>query len=350
MNRQEQSLLVHAVQTNCHIADARHAADLTLCIYLLQMREFYRWEQGFAPLQSLSHEAVGAWLNAREALWDQLEDSPWQTLVVDGQVFDPFDVVTLNSALQPHGLVYGAGLTGPGRATFFLADLTSVQQREGVPLWVSGREHARGLSSPPAALSNNTIFLRQESLQRWLWEKYETWTLRRSDGAFKSALDAFGYGTDGEQALQRLAQSQAETLILHELGEARVAALLGPAWGDMRTTLNERRTELYARAARDLLADCWVTLPTLLERHDEPSVHFMFSNFEGLRAHLFPRLATAYTAWCAGDGQALHESLRQGATHWQQVCQQVLALHHAQGEAAQVPIKQLLESPECMLQ
>jgi hypothetical protein len=38
--------LVQAVQTNCHIADARHAADLTLCTYLLQMREFYRWEQG----------------------------------------------------------------------------------------------------------------------------------------------------------------------------------------------------------------------------------------------------------------------------------------------------------------
>ena len=350
MNTKELSLLAYAVQTNCHIADARQAADMTLCIYLLQMREFYRWEQGFAPLQSLSHEAVGSWLSAREALWDQLEDSPWQALVVDGQSFDPFDVVALNAALQPQGLVYGAGLTGPGRATFFLGDLTSVQQREGVPLWICGREHARGLSSPPAALSNNTIFLRQESLQRWLWEKFETWTLRRADGAFKSALDAFGYATDGEQALERLAQAQAETLILHEVGEARVAALLGPAWADMRAALNERRTELYVRAARDLLADCWVTLPTLLERQDEASVHFMFSNFEGLRAHLFPGLANAYTAWCAGDGQALPEALQHGAAHWQQVCQQVLALHHAQGDAAQVPIKQLLESPESMLQ
>ena len=32
--------LVDAVQTNCHITDASHAADMTLCIYLLQMREF----------------------------------------------------------------------------------------------------------------------------------------------------------------------------------------------------------------------------------------------------------------------------------------------------------------------
>ncbi|HNV58898.1 MAG TPA: hypothetical protein PKH72_04545 [Rhodoferax sp.] len=350
MNPCNLDLLAHAVQTNCHIADARHASDMTLCIYLLQMREFYRWEKGIAPMHSLSHDAVGAWLSAREALWNQLEESPWQALVVEEQSFDPFDVVSLNKMLQPQGLVYGAGFTGPGRASFFLGELTSVQQRDGVPLWVSGREYARGLSSPPAALSNNTIFLRQESLQRWVWEKYETWTLRRSDGAFKSALDAYDYATIGEQALERMAQAQAETLILHELGEARVASLLGPDWADMRSALSERRTELYARAARDLLADCLVTLPTLLGRRDDAALHFMFSNFDGLRAHLFPRLINDYTAWCAGDRHALPQALAHGAMHWQQVCQQVLALHHAQGDDAQVSIKQLLESHACVLQ
>ena len=38
--------LLEAVQTNCHIADARHAQDLSLCTFLLQMREFHRWERG----------------------------------------------------------------------------------------------------------------------------------------------------------------------------------------------------------------------------------------------------------------------------------------------------------------
>ena len=36
--------LVHSVQRNCHIADAHHAREATLCNYLLEMREFYRWE------------------------------------------------------------------------------------------------------------------------------------------------------------------------------------------------------------------------------------------------------------------------------------------------------------------
>jgi hypothetical protein len=345
MSLRDKHLLVQAVQTNCHIADATHAADMTLCIYLLQMREFYRWEQGIAPMQPLSREAVGAWLSAREALWDSLEASPFKPLAVGGQSFDPFDVAAINAALQPQGLVYGAGLSGPGRATFFLGDLASVQQRDGVLLLVSGREHARSLAAPPAALSGNTIFLRPESLQRWLWEKYEAWTMRRTDGAFKAALDSYGFEQDGQQAVERLAQSQAETLILHELGEARVAALLGPAWGDMRNALNDRRTELHVRAVRDLLADCLVTLPTLLERQADASVHFWFSNFEGLRASLWPRLPQAYGAWCLGDGgHALEQAINLGAPHWQQTCQQVLALHETHGAAAQPHIRALLES------
>lgn len=350
MSLRQQNLLVEAVQTNCHIADAAHAGDMTLCIYLLQMREFFRWERGIAPLQAVAREEVGAWLTEREALWSRLEDTDFRPLPVEGQTYDPFDVEAVNTALAPHGLVYGAGLTGPGRASFFLGELASVQQRDGVLVRISGCEHARGLASPPAALSGNTIFLRQESLQRWLWEKFEAWTFRRPPGAFKAALDAYGFEDDGPPAVERLAQAQSETLILHELGEARAAALLGPAWPEMRAALNCRRTDLHVRAVRDLLADCWVTLPTLLERQADASLHFWFSSFEGLRASLFPRLNQAYAAWCAGDGgKALWDALALGTPHWQQVCQQVLALHQAHGEAARERIMERLESPTCVL-
>jgi hypothetical protein len=36
--------VVATVQKNCHISDAQYAGDYTLCIFLLKMREFYRWE------------------------------------------------------------------------------------------------------------------------------------------------------------------------------------------------------------------------------------------------------------------------------------------------------------------
>ena len=40
--------LLSAVQRNCHISDARHAGDYTLCIYLLKMREYFRWERRYS--------------------------------------------------------------------------------------------------------------------------------------------------------------------------------------------------------------------------------------------------------------------------------------------------------------
>ena len=45
--------LTAAVQHNCNIADARFARNHVMCIYLIKMREFYRWEHGVpltAPL------------------------------------------------------------------------------------------------------------------------------------------------------------------------------------------------------------------------------------------------------------------------------------------------------------
>ena len=103
--------LVNAVQANCHIADARHAADLPLCIYLLQMREYYRWECGLAFGAALDRDAVGHWLAQREALWSDVEDAPLRPLPFEGRQFDPWDVNTLNDVLMPHQLIYGAGST-----------------------------------------------------------------------------------------------------------------------------------------------------------------------------------------------------------------------------------------------
>ena len=342
--------LVDAVQTNCHIADASHAADMTLCIYLLQMREFYRWEQGIAPLQPLPREAVGAWIAGREALWASLEGSVFVPLPVQGGGFDPFDADAINARLRQYGLVYGAGYTGPGRACFFLGQLQCAQQREGIELLVSGREHARGLAAPPAALAGSTVLLRQESLARWVWDKFEAWTLKRNPGAFKSALDAHDFGRLGPVAVERLIEAEGETLVLHELGEFRAAHLLGPSWPALRGAACSRRTQLLVSAMRDHLADCLVTLPTLLERRADASIHFWFANLEGLRAELFPRLTVAYAAWCAGDeGAALHEALNAGRQHWRAWCDRLLALQQVHGDGAPAHIDAALRAPELRL-
>ncbi len=343
--------LVHGVQTNCHIADARHAADMSLCIYLLQMREFFRWERGLAFGASLDRQAVGRWLAEREALWAELEARDFESLPFAGRHFDPLDSDALNAELAPLGLVYGVGLASVDRPGFFLAQLEGQRPRgDGLVLQVCGRELARGLFAPPGALAGGrTIVLRRESLARWLWEKFEAFSLRRFDGPFKALVDAYGLHDEAAfiAAIPRLVDDQCETLVLHELGEHRAGQWLGPAWTAMRLALDQRRTDLLVRAVRDHIADLEVTLPTLLDLGAGPALHFWFANYEGQRERLFPSLGKAYAAWRAGDGgRTLSAATRSGAIHFRDLARRVLALHAELGNHADAAIQSLLTAPD----
>lgn len=319
--------LIAAVRTNCHISDARHARDMTMCTYLLEMRELFRWERGLPLGAPVPQRDVGAWIAEREALWAQLEDAPHVPLPLSGRAVDPYDVAAANCALAPHGLVYGAGIGRFGKPQFFVAERAREERREGLAVLVAGREYARDLSAAPAASRGGTVYVRLESLQRWLWERAEAWLGKRGDGALKAALDGYGFAEDREAAIARMADAEAETLILHEVGEAQAGALLGPEWERMLAVLTRRRTELFVRAVRDHLADCLVTLPALLARDAGPSVHFWFANLQGLRLQLYPRVLHAYARWRAGEAAPLRAAIADGARHWERVAREALALH-----------------------
>ncbi len=337
--------LVAAVRTNCHISDARHARDMTMCTYLLEMRELFRWERGIALGAPVPQAAVGAWMAEREALWAALEDAPHVPLPLPDRAVDPYDVAAANRALAPHRLVYGAGIGRFGKPQFFVGELAREEVRDGLRVLVAGREYARDLSAAPAASRDGTIYVRLESLQRWLWERAEAWLGKRSDGALKAALDGYGFGADRNAAIARMADAEAETLVLHEVGECRVGALLGPEWERMLAGLTRRRTELFARAVRDHLADCLVTLPTLLDRGAAASLHFWFANLQGTRAALFPRIAAAYGRWRDGAGDAaLRAAIADGAVHWERAAREALAMHAAGGTGVEDAIDALAAS------
>ena len=332
--------LVAAVRTNCHISDARHARDMTLCIYLLEMRELYRWEQAIPFGAPVPRAAVGAWMTEREALWSSLETSAHVPLPFPDGPVDPFDVLGANRALAGRRCVYGAGIGRFGKPQFFLGELERDEWRDGVRILVAGTEHARDLSAAPAALRDGTIYVRLEALRRLLWEKAEAWSGRRGDGALKSALDSYGFADAPGAAIERMTAAEAETLILHELGETEAGRSLGPEWEAMLGGLANRRAELFARAARDHLADCRVTLPALLEREASASLHFWFANLDGMRQQIFPLLPAAYAAWRNGDrGRALRAAAQAGAAHWQRVCGEIRALHVRRGAEAGTAIE-----------
>lgn len=332
--------LVAAVQANCDIADARHAADLSLCTYLLQMREFYRWEQALPFGATLPREAVGAWIAQRERGWAAVEASDFVPLPDPGRSgidFDPFDTESIAPVLAAEGLAYGAALAGRDRPSFFLAELDLTRPLDGgAELQVCGRELARGLFAPPAALIGDMVVLRRESLARWVWEKYEAFGIRHAEGAaFKAVVDAYGLDRDFNAALPRLLDEQGETLVLHEIGEHRLRRRLDPGWAELRLATADRRTELQLRAVRDLIADLETTLPTLLARDDPTALHFWFAAFDGHHATLCPVLPAAYARWRAGDGGRLLRTVcESGAAHFKALADELLALHAQHGEDA----------------
>jgi hypothetical protein len=323
--------LTAAVQANCDIADARHAGDLSMCNFLLQMRELYRWQQGLGFETVPDRAALGRWLSERETAWAEIEDRPFADLPVDGQVFDAFDLDKVNTALRPTGLIYGAGWAEAGRPGFFLAEALRVDDEgPGPVVQHCGRELARGLFAPPAALQGGrTIVLRRESMARWLWERWEGFALHRPGGAFAAWM--LGHGVSDAAgfiaALPWLVDEAAEVLQLHERGEHQAAGWLEPGWADLRGRLTDRRATLMLRAVRDLIADCSLTLPTLLARGDPKALHFWFASFEGVCAALHPDLAVACAAWVAGDGGvALQRACERGASAFGALARELLAM------------------------
>ena len=318
--------ILAAVQANCHLSDARHAQDLTLCNYLLAMREYFRWEHDL-PLDAVPARAeVARWIAEREALWEGLAGSDWTPLPLGCGEMDPFDVGAVNAELVPQGLLYGAGRGRFGKPHFFLARLAGRDTREGVEVLEAGCEYARDIDAAPAVLQGGTIVLRREAFQRWLWLTVEAWDARTSEGPMAAALQAYGYANERARALARMADAERETLILHELGEHAAGRLLGEAWEALMAQAGERRLEITARAVRDLLADTLVTLPTLVEREAVPSLHFWFATFAGLRRELFPRLTAARDAWVeSGSLEAIREAVEAGREHWLRVAGEMAA-------------------------
>jgi hypothetical protein len=329
--------LAAAVQFNCELADARHARERSLCVYLLDMREYYRWAAGLPPGVPPRRDELSRWIAAREQRWDELRrhgEPAFERLPLDGGV-DPFDVAAVERRLAASGLVYGAGIGLYGAPLFFLARRHDEQLRDGARVLIADVELARGLVAPPAVSRGGTITIRREALRRWLWTRTETARRGAADSAFGAALRAYGDPDDPGPALERMTSAETETLILHELGELRAAALLGPDWEEMLAGVGDPRTERLVRAVRDLCADCLVTLPTLIEREAEPSLLFWLAGFDGLRRVLAPELAAAWGASPRRlDRDALERAARRGREIWVELAAELLASWRRGGAGA----------------
>ncbi len=326
--------LLKAVRHNCHIADAAHAGDYTLCTYLMKMRELYRWEHGLPLDAELDSGEVGEWVRRREQWWESIEGEDFRPLPLNGSSVDPFELRSINDSLVRDGFVYSSGLGRNAAAHFFLAELLDRQEFDGMTVLVSGREWARDLVSPPAMTRDNTIFLRREALQRLLWERVQEWRWNRCDTPLGRALACYDLDDDLRGGLERLTDDQMEAVLRHEIGEVMVGRDIETAWQGLLMAAAGRKAELQLRAVRDNLADAVSTLPWLLEQGRPELLHFHFGTLGPMRRHLSPTLVAAYRQWDAdGDAEALARAAKQARNHWRRLMDELLAMAPAADDA-----------------
>ncbi|MFV1998063.1 MAG: Sfum_1244 family protein [Acidiferrobacterales bacterium] len=339
--------LTATVQRNCHVSDALYAGNYTMCVFLLKMREYYRWEQGIALTGELDRESVGDWLVERERTWDRIENEDFEPLPAhDGDSINAFDTNAVNGQLLSKKYVYSSGKGLYNKPHFFIGDLEKRDTIGDITILISGREYARDLVAPPSMYRDKIVFVRKESLRRYLWERIEEWRFHKGKDQHPigRSLDSYGSRRDLERVLDEMTDNETGSLILHEVGEARAGELLGPKWEEMLATFPRTKFEFQARAVRDLLADSLVTLPALLEQKNDPSLHVYFANLGGMRKHLAPGLGAAYQQWNeTGNYAPIYESARQGQEYWLLKALSVLEDYCNRGSDARGDMETMLE-------
>ena len=330
--------LSDAVQFNCDVADANFAGNYTMCVYLLKMRELYRWSESIDQSGKLSTASVSSWVEEKETYWESLGNADFRPLPIDCREFDAFDVNEINQELAAYGLVYGAGYGRGCRPVFYLGKLDKIECYDSYDVLISGYEYARDLSAPVAMSQGERIYVRQESIRRMLWEQIEAWRWQKSPtGALERALRHFPLESAPEDTLEQLLKIQMDYVINHEVGEVVAGKLLGEEWADMLVQHAGTKLEILARAIRDHLADTMVTLPTLIDSDDFAAIHLYFANLNAMRRALFPQLLQAYGQWCdTSSADSLKYVVRKSHGHWLHQSERLLDDFRHPGDAFKI--------------
>ncbi len=308
--------LIGQVKRNCDIADAQAWGYYSVCGLLMRLRDLYRSERSLMPWDPIPREAMGEWIAGREQSWEAFASEALRPIEVDGEFLDPFQVDGINTALDRYGLVYGGGYALFGKPTFFLARLDRTAEIYDYRVYYAGQELCRDLSSPAAMLQGRCIFLRLDRLTALLWEKFLELKTRRFGGALSAAFSSYGVeGTEPvtpglRERIASIAGDVANILVRHEIGEA-IEDEWAEQWHGLLAAGTDKRTELYLRGIKDLLADTspFGPLKQIIDRQETGLFGFYVILLDSIRKELFPEVVAAHQAIAeSGDWSVIEEA------------------------------------------
>ncbi|MBA4394236.1 MAG: hypothetical protein C0407_11850 [Desulfobacca sp.] len=310
--------ILPTIQKNCTISDASHSGLFSVCGLFLRLKDQYNWEQKIPPWSPTDKNRLLQWIDHKETLWLKCLDSPLEPIVIDGKSFDFLNSQGINQTLIPLGLYYGAGYGRGLKPTFFLGTATEIRLFQGYTVIVLDHELACDLSLSPAQRQGKVIVLRQDPLRFFLWAKIqETEQFERE--ATAKALSYYGWETSlpPDKQLESIVQSEQETVLFHELGEAKDRTITRSLWRSLLEWFPFSRVELYLRSLKDLLADTHPqgTLQHIIRERKKGSLVFYLSNLKGLRQALFPEMVAAIQQFIEREDWSIVETARRQGRH-----------------------------------
>ena len=325
--------LAGQVQANCDISDAVHAGVFSICGLALRMRDLYKWEKRLPPWKEKADEDILDWIGRREESWDDVRETPYGPIAIDGTRYDAFDTEGINRALAAAGLFYGAGYAYSLKPTFFLAGIERESTVNGQRVLRLGRELARDLLTLPALSRDGVIVLRTDAARMYLWDQIQY--LKKSGKPFlQYALAQCGVNGNGQDALRavlpRLFAAQAETYVHHEVGETTDRVFDRDTWQAIIGDFPHTPVELIARAVKDLLADTSGkgALRHLIDTGQAVSLALYAAFLDGLGREFFPGFRPAFSRYMDnGDMGPVEEAVADGYDNACAMAHEIMALY-----------------------
>lgn len=289
------------VKHNCNISDAKYWGYYSPCGLLLRLRDLYIIENSHKPWDDVSHNTIGSWIDKRERMWRDIECRDFLKIEINGRGHDPFDVKGVNRTLSRYGYFYGAGYGNMLKPVFMLAKLSGHNIKGMYQIYTVDREIARDLSASPAMIQGNTIITRQETMQMFLWGKFEEMKARKCEGSLHQAFSEYGISRDTDtkyvkKCFTKIVREELAVYVYHELGEASQRRILGRWWKQLLINIPYSRAEIFIRALKDIMSDTCKSgmLAYIIENKKTASLSFYVSLLSGFRKIISPDIVTAY--------------------------------------------------------
>ncbi len=312
--------ITERIQENCHISDAKHAGLFSLCGLLLRLRDLFKWEKGLFPWEEPEPTDLMAWVDHREELWETLTEKDFQPIELDGEVFDPFDALSVNRILRPQKLIYGAGYAVGMKPSFFLGELEETRPMGELEVNIVGTELVRDIFISPVMRQGNSIFARRSAMLFILWDQLVEMRPSARD-ALTYAMAQYGLDAQAIRSaprnlgpeLKQVAVAELETWIYHEIGEFHEDAFLGSVWHEIVSTYPNSPIEIYARVVKDLLADThsFGLIGHIVKHRVKSSLGFYVACVRAFTRLLFPEMLGAFKRFLLSEDWGIIEKARE---------------------------------------